>query len=391
MLKFTYFNRLSVKLTVAFLITAISGVSLVALLAYVFTSQDFSTFTGHVQRMEQMMGSKPGGMGDMMKGMMGQGMMQEINLAQAEREFFENFERALWISVLSGVALALILGFFFTRQIVSPVGNISRAARIISSGNLNQRVEVQGSDEIAELGRSFNSMAESLNKDREWRHQMLADIAHELRTPLFILQGNTEAMLEGVFPASKENLTTIHQETLLLSRLIEDLRTLSLAEVGQLKFQPVATGLKELSSKILEGFKAQSAAKNISLSLEDDGNPAIAQVDPGRMEQVIRNLLTNALQYTPEGGKISVKIASDEEKITLSVIDTGIGIPAEDLPRVFDRFYRVDRSRARSTGGSGLGLAIVKQLVEGQGGRVWAESTPGTGSTFSFSVPVVQS
>lgn len=391
MLKLTYFNHLAVKLTLAFLVTAILSVSLVALLAYRFTSQDFSTFTGHVQRMEQMMGDAPGGMGGMMKGMMGQGTMPGINLAQAETEFFENFERALWISGLSGAALALILGFFFTRQIVSPVGNISKAARVISGGNLNQRVEVRGSDEIAELGKSFNSMAESLNKDREWRHQMLADIAHELRTPLFILQGNTEAMLDGVLPASKENLTTIHQETLFLSRLVEDLRTLSLAEVGQLKFQPVATGIKELASKILDGFKAQAVTRNISLSLEDDGNPGIARVDPGRMEQVMRNLLTNAFQYTPEEGKISIKIASDRERITISVIDTGIGIPAEDLPRVFDRFYRVDRSRARSTGGSGLGLAIVKQLVEGQGGSIWAESAAGKGSAFTLSVPAARS
>ncbi len=386
--KLSYFNGLSVKLTIGFLIAAISGVSLVALLAYRFTSQDFSTFTGHLQRMEEMMGGETGGMGGMMGGRSAQGMMQGLDLVRAEREFLENFGRALWISGLAGAALALVLGFFFTRQIVSPVGKISKAARIVSGGNLNQRVEVRGSDEIAELGRSFNIMAESLNKDREWRHQMLADIAHELRTPLFVLQGNTEAMLEGVLPASKENLSTIHQETLLLSRLIEDLRTLSLAEVGQLRFKPAATDLKELSSRILEGFKAQAAANKISISLDDGAGQLAAWVDPTRTEQVIRNLLTNALQYTPEGGGITIKITQDSGKLTLSVIDTGIGIPQEDLPKVFDRFYRVDRSRARSTGGSGLGLAIVKQLIEGQGGQVLADSTPGKGSAFSFTVPV---
>lgn len=385
MLKLSYFDRLSVKLTVAFLIAAISGVSLVDLLAYRFTSQEFSIFSSHVQNMEQMMGGAIGGMG----GMMPQGMMQGTDFTQAESEFFNNFGRALWISGLSGAALALVLGLFFTRQIVSPVSRISKAARIISSGNLTQQVEVQGSDEIAELGKSFNSMAESLNKDREWRHQMLADIAHELRTPLFILQGNTEAMLEGVLPVNRENLTNIHEETLLLSRLIEDLRTLSLAETGHLKFQPSATDLKGLSLKILDGFKAQSAIKNIILSVEEGENPAIAMVDPGRTEQVVRNLLNNALQYTPENGKITIKITPGKKEIILTVIDTGIGILAEDLPRVFDRFYRADHSRARSTGGSGLGLAIVKQLIEGQGGQVWVESTPGKGSAFSLSVPAV--
>lgn len=380
MLKLNYFNRLSVKLTLAFLVAAISGVSLVALLAYRFTSRDFTTFTSHIQGMEEIMGGS-------MREMMGQGMMQGIDLTQAGKDFLDNLGRALWLSGIAGAALALMLGFFLARQIVAPISKISRASKIISAGNLNQRVEIQGSDEIAELGRSFNSMAESLNKDKEWRHQMLADIAHELRTPLFILQGNTEAMLEEVIPANRENLAAIHQETLLLSRLIEDLRTLSLAEVGQLKFQLATVDLKELSSKILEGFKTQAAAKNIILSLIAEETTAVAFVDSGRTEQALRNLLANAFLYTLEGGKISIRIARIKEGIEMSVIDSGIGIQPEDLPRVFDRFYRVDRSRSRSTGGSGLGLAIVKQIIESQGGQVHAESTPGKGSTFTFSIP----
>lgn len=372
------FNRLSVKLTISFLIAATSGVALVALLAYRLASQSFATFNFHVQGMQQMMGG-------MMGGMMGRGRMPD--LARASAEFLDSLGQAFWISGLAGAALALALGLFFTRQIVSPVSRVSRAAQLISRGDLTQRVEIRGSDEIAELGRSFNSMAEGLNKDREWRHQMLADIAHELRTPLFVLQGNTEAMLEGVLPADKNNLNTIHQETLLLSRLVEDLRTLSLAEVGQLKFQPVTTDLKALSMKAIEGFKSQFTAKNINFSLEVTGNHFMAIADPNRTEQILRNLLANALHYTPEGGNISVKIDSREDRLVVSVIDSGIGIDEKDLARIFDRFYRVDRSRSRSTGGTGLGLAIVKQLVEGQCGVVRAESTVGKGSAFSFSLP----
>lgn len=391
--KFHFINSLSFKLTLAFLIAATSSVALVAFLAYQFTSSDLAAFTSHVQRMEQMMGGTMREMmGSMRKGM-GQGMMSGLAFGDAAEEFQNSFSKALWLSGLSGAALAIVLGLLFTRQIVSPISKIRTAARIVSGGDLRHRVQVQGSDEIAELGRSFNYMAESLNKDRELRHQMLADIAHELRTPLFILQGNTEAMLEGVLPASKENLSTIHQETLLLSRLVEDLRTLSLAEVGQLKFQAEATDLKELSLKIADGFKAQAAVKKINLSVEAECSPGgcpPAWVDPSRTEQVIRNLLTNAFQYTPEGGKITIKITPEGDMITLCVTDTGSGISPEDLPRVFGRFFRVDRSRTRGTGGSGLGLSIVKQLVEGQGGEVRAESTPGKGSTFSLTVPAAR-
>lgn len=380
MIKSLKFNRLSIRLTLAFLIAATSGVALIALLAYRLTSQDFMAFYSHMQSMERMM-----------SGMMGRGMMGGMNLALAQREFLDNLSRTLWIGGISGVALAFLLGAIFTRQIVSPLGKISRAAHLISRGDLKQRVEVKGPEEISELASSFNAMAASLNRDREWRHQMLADIAHELRTPLFILQGNTEAMLEGILPTDRQNLASLHQETLLLSRLVEDLRTLSLAEVGQLSFQPSSVDLKELCLKIMDGFKGQAAAQNIRLSLETkEGQAHIsAWADRGRLEQVIRNLLANAFQYTPEGGHITIKIASNREGITLSVMDSGIGIPPEDLPRVFDRFYRVDRSRGRSTGGSGLGLAIVKQLIEGQGGKAGAESTPGKGSAFFFTIPAV--
>ncbi len=367
MFRLPMFNRLSTRLTAAFLLAAILGVALVAVLAYQSTSGDFSDFLSHMEAMERMMGDSA--------------------FAQAQRDFLDNLGRTLWIAGLSGAALAIFLGYLFTRQIIAPLGKVTAAARRVAQGDLEQKVDIYGSEELAELGESFNLMAATLSHDRELRQNMVADIAHELRTPLSILQGNIEAMLDGVLEADTDNLTSIHQETMLLTRLVEDLRTLSLAEGGRLRFQPEDTDLRSLSLQVIDGFQTQLASKNISVELEASNNLPQAWVDSDRTAQVIRNLLSNAFHYTPEGGNITIRLASDSDGITVSVIDTGVGIPSEDLPHVFDRFYRVDRSRTRSTGGSGLGLAIVKQLVEAQNGRVWATSVKGKGSTFAFRVP----
>jgi signal transduction histidine kinase len=361
------FDRLSIRLTAAFLLAAILGVALVAVLAYRSTSGDFSAFLTHMEAMERMMAGQ--------------------TFAQAERDFLDNLGQSLWVAGLAGAALAIFLGYLFTRQIVAPLSKVTAAARRVTHGDLEQRVEIQGSGELAELGESFNLMSATLSHDRELRQNVVADIAHELRTPLSILQGNIEAMLDGVLEADTDNLTSIHQETMLLARLIEDLRTLSLAETGQLRFQPRAIDLKEMLQQVIDGFQAQLASKNISAVLEAPDDLSQAWVDPDRTAQVMRNLLSNAFRYTPEGGNITVRLTPGSDGITVLVTDTGAGIAPEDLPYIFDRFYRVDRSRTRSTGGSGLGLAIVKQLVEGQGGHVWADSVIGKGSTFAFRVP----
>lgn len=370
------FSRLSIRLTFAFLLAAILGVILVAVLAYRSTSTEFSNFVSHIQAMEQMMG------GGMMRGFTG-----GQAFAQIEGEFLANLGRSLWLAGLSGAALAILLGYLFTRQIVAPLDEVTTAAGRVAEGDLEQRVTVGGSGELARLGESFNRMAATLSRDKQLRQNMVADIAHELRTPLSILQGNIEAMQDGILETSPENLASIHQETLRLARLVEDLRTLSLADSGQLKFQPGETDLRALISQVTDGFQTQLAAKNIKLDVDaPDSLPSI-WVDPDRIAQVLRNLLSNALHFAPEGSKIIVRLTASSEGVTVAVRDNGIGIPAEDLPFVFDRFYRVDRSRNRSTGGSGLGLAIVKQLVEAQGGRVRVDSVEGKGSTFSFTVP----
>lgn len=366
MFKKTIINRLSVRLTAAFLLAAVLGVALVAILAYNSTTSNFDTFLHH---------------------MSGMGMMGNI-IVEAEREFLNNLSQTLWLAGFLGVTLAIVLSVIFTRQIVSPLSKITSAAKKVKQGDLSQRVGISGSSELAELGESFNNMVETLSYDQELRHNMVADIAHELRTPLSIVQGNIEAMLDGVLPADTENLTSLHQETMLLSRLVEDLRTLSLAETGQLRYHPEAIDLNDIAQNVVDGFKTQFLSKNIKVNLEANKDLSSVWADQDRTAQIMRNLLSNALYYTPESGNIDVKLTTTSKGVTVSVIDTGIGIPSEDIAHIFDRFYRVDRSRARRTGGSGLGLAIVKQLVEAQGGQIWVNSAIGKGSTFSFSLPL---
>lgn len=364
------FNRLSVRLTAAFLLAATMGIALVAVLAYRTTSSDFTVFIGHIEAMQGMMGN---------------------TINQAALEFIRNLGQTLWLAGFLGIALALLLGGLFTRQIVTSLGEVAAAARRVAQGDLSQRVKVRGSSELVGLGESFNTMAETLSHDRQLRQNMVADIAHELRTPLSVLQVNIEAMQDGVLEASAENLASLHQEISMLARLIDDLRTLSLAESGQLEFHPRATDLNKLSSRVIEGMRTRFSAKNIGILLEVPDGPTPVLVDPDRIEQAMRNLLNNAYRYTPEGGNVTLRLVTDDEGVVASVTDTGTGIPPEDLPHVFERFYRIDRSRTRRTGGSGLGLAIVKQLVEAQGGSVWAISQVRQGTTFFFRLPIVSS
>ncbi len=368
---FKRFDRLAVRLTLAFLLAAVLGVALVAVLTYRSASVELTSFIGHMQMMQRMMATP--------------------SLAEVEVEFLGNLRRSLWIAGIAGVALAIVLGSFFTRQIVAPLGKITAAARRITAGDLAQRVEIDACTEFVELGDSFNTMAATLSRDRQLRQNMVADIAHELRTPLSVLQGNTEAMIDGVLEVNPENLESLKQETLQLTRLVEDLRTLSLAEAGQLRLSTGATDLAGVVRRVVDGFQAEASTRRVSLTAKlPDGLPLV-EADADRTAQVLGNLLSNGLHYTAEGGHVTVTAEETAGGVAVTVADGGTGIAAEDLPHVFDRFYRVDRSRTRATGGSGLGLAIVEQLVRAQKGRVWAESTLDEGSTFAFELPLAVS
>ena len=266
--------------------------------------------------------------------------------------------------------------------------SLSFAARGIAQGDLSQRAWVRGKDEVGQVALAFNQMAETLQRYTVERRNMIVDIAHELRTPLAVIQSNLEAMLDGVLRATPEELVALHQETLLLNRLITDLRTLSLAEAGQLRLEkrPVHPG--ELIRQVAERMSLRAQDKHIDLVAEaGDGLPEI-KADPERLTQIVTNLVDNALRYTPPGTRVTLSAHVAPGGVELAVADSGPGIPPEDLPHVFDRFWRAEKSRNRATGGSGLGLAIVKQLVEAHGGRVQVESSAGAATKFTVQLPV---
>ena len=312
--------------------------------------------------------------------------------------FLASSNRSILVSVLVAGVISLMLVLLFSIQITAPIRQMQKAAAAIAEGDLNQRVPVRSKDELGILSESFNYMAGNLAQAESLRQKLIADVAHELRTPLAVIQANTEGIQDGVLPLDIEQINAIHAETLLLGRLVNDLRLISIAESGELRLerQPVDPG--SLLGKAIERFQPQRAQKGVEFTLAVEPDLPQVMVDVDRINQVINNLISNALRYTPEGGKITLQAKHGEgyrSAVEISVTDTGPGIAADDLPWVFDRFYRADKSRARTRGGTGLGLAIVKQLVEAHGGRVWAESpanwggSPANGTRISFTLPVV--
>lgn len=310
------------------------------------------------------------------------------NAPNAAGDFISAINQSTLLAGVIAAAVALLLGSLLFFQIVSPVQRLTSAAQKIAAGDLQQRIPTQSQDEIGTLATAFNQMADSLAQHEELRRNLIADVAHELRTPLTVIQGNLEAMLDGVLPASPQEIATLRDETALLARLVSDLRLLSLAEAGQLKLERVKTDPAELVARAVEPFRLLAQSGQVELAMDIAPNLPSVSVDADRIAQVIRNLLSNALRHTPAGGRVIVTCRNVEsQNLLITVSDTGEGIPPDDLPFVFDRFYRADKSRSRTSGGSGIGLAIVKQLVEAHGGKVWVESQPGQGTTFGFTLP----
>lgn len=307
---------------------------------------------------------------------------------QPETSFFAGVDRWLLGAVLASGAVAIVLTLVLSRRILSPVSALTAAARKMEAGDLSQRVQNLSTDEIGGLGRAFNAMASSLQQAEQLRRNMVGDVAHELRTPLSNLQGYLEALRDKVIEPTPDVISSLHEESLLLNHLVNDLQELSLAEAGQLKLVRQPTALAGIVQQVVALIQPAAAAKKLTLCVDVPDDLPLVNVDGGRIAQVVRNLLDNALAYTPEGSTIGVEGRGEGSEVRVSVRDTGLGIEPDKLPHVFERFYRADPSRTRATGGTGLGLVIVKQWVEAHGGHVWAESTPGAGSTFSFTVPV---
>ena len=292
------------------------------------------------------------------------------------------------ISIMLGI-LTLVIGLLLMRRMINPLSEVIAAAQAVSQGDLSARVPVGArNDDLTALSIHFNHMAEELERSDRQRRNMLADIAHELRTPITILRGRLEGILDGVYTADEAHIAPALEETYLLERLVEDLRLLALAEANQLRFELKPVKLNELGETILGLFSAQAGERNVRLNLEAEADLPDVMVDPQRFQQVIGNLIDNALRYTPEGSSINLAILRKSDFIELTISDEGPGIPDSELEHIFDRFWRGEKSRARSTGGAGLGLSIARQLVEAQGGKISAHNRAGVGFEVQIILPV---
>jgi signal transduction histidine kinase len=305
----------------------------------------------------------------------------------AQRQLSLEFLSPIGVISLMMAIPTVIIGLFLMRRFVTPLAEVIAAARAVAGGDLSARVNASGPDDLRALSDSFNHMAESLQQSDSERRNMLADIAHELRTPLTVMRGRLEGIVDGVYAANPDQISPALEETYLLERLVEDLRLLTLVETRQLHFETTNVDLGDIASRVLDLFQAEADDKNISLALSSASQNAVARLDPQRIKQVVGNLVSNALRYTPEGGSVSVSVEKSAGKVILTVSDDGPGVLPQDLQNIFLRFWRGEKSRSRASGGAGLGLAIARQLVEAQGGQIHAENRTNSGLKITIQFP----
>lgn len=307
------------------------------------------------------------------------------------QQLINRLNNAALVAALVAGGLSLIVALFLAYRIMRPINELTQAANQLGEGDLTQRVRVRGNDEFAILGRTFNQMAESLQQSEESRRSLTADIAHELRNPLAVQRANLEALQDGIYPLTAKNLEPVIDQNILLNHLVDDLRTLALADAGQLELNMTQLNLKNLTERVTERYKPGALEKGVSLIHKSEGgttpNQYTVMGDPMRLEQILGNLISNALRYTPEGGQITLQLASTQSEVILNIHDGGPGIQEESLPYIFDRFYRADPSRSRTDGGSGLGLAIARQIAEAHGGTLMAANHSEGGAVLTLSLP----
>ena len=378
----SYIRRhLGIKLFISYLAVILVGVIVLA------TTAEFvvpSAFDRHLAAMSAMMSPM---MGD--------------STTNLELDLFNNFRaavtEAMILAALASSVVAVLVSLLVSRQVVAPVRDMMLASQRISEGHYNERVQVPGDvskdelDELSQLALRFNRMAASLEQTEVIRRQLIADVTHELRTPLTAVKGSMEGLIDGVLPADEATFQQIISEAERLQRLVNDLQELSRVEAGAYELNINSHRVSDLLAAVEARLGRQFEEKGISLeiALPDDLPQVLADED--RMGQVLLNLVGNALQYTPPGGEVQIRATAQRDEVYITVSDSGMGIPAEHLPHLFSRFYRVDKSRSRAGGGSGIGLTIVKYLVVAQGGSIWAQSEgAGRGSTFTFSLPTAR-
>ena len=344
-----------------------------------------SAFERHLTAMEQMTA---------------EGSSAEGEAPDLEANLFENFQVAinesLRLATIAAFIAAVTVSVVVSRRIVAPIRNMMNASQRITDGHYDERVDFprgnisEETDELGQLALSFNQMAEKLEHTEEMRRQLIGDVAHELRTPLTTIQGSMEGLIDGVLPADEETYQSVYREAARLQKLVRDLQELSRVEAGILVIEPRPVKLSDLTQTTCEQLEKQYLEKGVELFNDVGDVLPLVLADVDRIGQVLLNLLGNGLQYTPPGGWVRITARNLGEVVETSIEDSGIGIDPEDIPHVFTRFYRVDKSRSRVGGGSGIGLTIAKHLVETGGGRIWVESPGvGKGSTFTFTLPPV--
>jgi signal transduction histidine kinase len=316
------------------------------------------------------------------------GELPDINRSALQLTYNTIGSNFIRTGILAGV-LAILLTFVISRRILSPVKALTKATRQFGKGDFSQRVKYKGKGELGELSSSFNSMADNLEQTQRLRRNMVADVAHELRTPLSNLKGYLEAISDGVVQPDATTIHSLNEEAATLSHLVEDLQELSLSDAGELKMKAQPEDITRLIKETITAIQPKAADKNLSLTSDLPETLTPVNIDSHRIKQVLYNLLDNAIAHTGRDGRITVTAREHDKLVEVSVADTGEGIPPADLPLIFERFYRVDKSRTRATGGTGLGLTIAKRLVEAHGGTIKVESKVGQGSTFTFSLPTI--
>jgi signal transduction histidine kinase len=310
-------------------------------------------------------------------------MMENITATR----FSERINQALLWGGLVAIGISLVLGLIFSRTLTRRLGELSRATQAIARGDLDLKVPVTSDDEVGQLSTSFNQMSAELERYRELRRQMTADIAHELRTPLSIILGRAETLVEEMLPPTPEVSRVIYEEAKRINRLVEDLRTLSLSDAGELGLERRPTSIRTLLEEVISVHSPSASQKKVALQLRMADSIPDVHTDPDRIKQVLNNLINNALRHTPENGEIVLSAEAVSQGVEVCVRDSGPGIAPRDLPFVFDRFYRGDKSRRRDKGGSGLGLAIAKSLVHAHGGKISVTSESGKGAAFTLWLP----
>ena len=379
-------HHLGVKLLLSYLAIVVVGV-LVLIVASQFVLP--GTFSRHMSGMGMTLAGASAGVNGMMNGMMeGQNTEQPAGMSQIYSDFRASFNEALGYAALAAIIAAIALSLYLSSSITAPVKAMSLATEHIADGHYDERVPVRGEDELAQLAMRFNQMAEKLDQVELMRRRLIGDVSHELRTPLTAIKGSMEGLIDGILPATEETFQQIHAETDRLNRLVDDLQELSRVEAHayELNLQPL--DVASLVSTVAKRLSTQIEAKQIILGFELAPDLPQVLVDSDRAIQILTNLTANAVQYTPDAGRILISAKPTNGEVQISVQDTGIGIPKEHLPHIFDRFYRVDKSRSRRAGGgSGIGLTIARALVEVHGGRIWVESRgEGEGTTFTFTL-----